>query len=108
MPSHYVASMSGPAEGVSMADEAEVRRRIWATLRNLRTDVSGPIADGVVLWGEASSTDETLGLDSIDIMELIFSIEDEFEIELPLDNPLFYAPKMTLSQLADIFMSAAQ
>lgn len=56
---------------------------VFDTVRALISEQLGIEADDIT---EASYIQEDLGADSLDIVDLIMSIEDEFDVEIPEDQ----------------------
>lgn len=56
---------------------------VFDTVRALISEQLGIEADDIT---ESSYIQEDLGADSLDIVDLIMSIEDEFDVEIPEDQ----------------------
>lgn len=61
----------------------EVNIMVFDTVKTLISEQLGIETDGIT---EASYIQEDLGADSLDIVDLIMVIEDEFDIEIPEDQ----------------------
>lgn len=61
----------------------EVNTMIFDTVKALISEQLGIEADNIT---EASYIQEDLGADSLDIVDLIMAIEDEFDVEIPEDQ----------------------
>lgn len=56
---------------------------VFDTVKTLISEQLGIEADNIT---EASYIQEDLGADSLDIVDLIMAIEDEFDVEIPEDQ----------------------
>ena len=56
---------------------------VFDTVKNLISELLGVEADDIT---EASNIQDDLGVDSLDVVNLVMALEDEFDIEIPEDQ----------------------
>lgn len=81
--------------GVQMAYSKE---DVYAKLKKIALDQLG-VEEKEVFSG--ASFKEKLGADSLDIVEMVMKIEEEFELEIPDGDLDRYGDDMTFGQLVD-------